>query len=87
MAKKWQLPADEVTEITMCSSSVVRNRGIKHGGELTLTHSPTGIEVKDSTPAGDYNKAQQRKLLCDLRERLFKELEGKVAKHLRIGGR
>ena len=52
-----------------------------------MTHIPTGIEVTGEIPTGNYTKKQMRQLRQELEQKLFLELEAKVAKHLRIPGR
>lgn len=54
---------------------------------VRLLHHPTGIDVEGEIPAGHYSKSEMSKLRDDLTTRLWGELEGKVARHLRIAGR
>lgn len=50
-------------------------------------HVPTGVEVRGQVPQGHYSKKEMRQLRQELYQKLFVELERKVAKHLRVPGR
>jgi hypothetical protein len=52
-----------------------------------MIHTPTKIQVEKEIPAGHYSKKEMKQLTEKLKEQLYKELEQKVAKHLRIPGR
>ena len=54
---------------------------------MKLTHRPTGIFVEGKHPFGYYDRKDWTRLTEELRERLFVELEKKVARNLRIPGR
>lgn len=54
---------------------------------VRLLHHPTGIEVSGEISAGHYSRNEMGKLRDGLIARLWDELEGKVARHLRIAGR
>ena len=54
---------------------------------VNLTHTPTGIKVYGEIPDGHYSRKEMRSLTEKLREKLWAELENKVARHLKIPGR
>jgi hypothetical protein len=54
--------------------------------EWNLIHVPTGEKVYGEVPSGNYSKKEMKKLHEQLLEKLFKELEAKVAKKLRAPG-
>jgi hypothetical protein len=52
--------------------------------EINLVHEPTKIEVKGTVRAGHYSKKEMTQLHKTLYQKLFIELENKVAKFLKI---
>jgi len=54
---------------------------------VTVRHRPTGIVLRGEIPEGHYSKDEMRKLKDAMIERLKRELERAVAKHLRVPGR
>ena len=54
---------------------------------LTLTHRPTGLQVKGEVSAGRYTNAQMTSLQDALHRTLMAELTALVAKKLRLPGR
>ena len=90
----WQLPRSEVNVSSRASSSGTRHRSARDSRNLDeravtirMEHAPSGLFVEGSIPEGHYSKNEMRKLKDALSDRLFRELETKVARHLRIPGR
>lgn len=54
---------------------------------ITVRHRPTGIVLQGAIPEGHYSKAEMQKLKDALLERLMREMETAVARHLRLAGR
>jgi hypothetical protein len=54
---------------------------------ITVTHGPTGIVLRGEIPEGHHSKDEMRKLKDVVVERLMRELEQAVARHLRAPGR
>lgn len=63
-----------------------RSTGIQ-SAHMTLRHRPTGIQVEGSIDPGHYSRKQMAQMRDELRATLWSDLEGKVARHLRIPGR
>jgi hypothetical protein len=51
---------------------------------VTLTHRPTDAVVEGSVPHGQYARKEMARLTAALRAALFRELESKFARELRI---
>ena len=89
----WSLDPSEVFESSTGGSIGSRGRaGLTREGSLTratisLRHGATGVEVAGEVPEGRYTRGRMRELREELRRRLFVELEGLVARRLRIPGR
>jgi hypothetical protein len=90
-SRTWHLNPEEVS----CGwvSSSIGKKGVftrklktisKH---LFLTHDPTGIKVEGEIPTGNYSKKEMKEKTKEAERKLFRELELKVAKKLRIRGR
>ncbi len=91
-ANRWSLDASEVTWSASGSSGgrnkVRQNRNLGASSyTFTVMHKLTGLEVSGSVPLGHYSRSEMRQLKRQLFVKLFRELEDKVAKHLRIPGR
>jgi hypothetical protein len=87
----WEMKGEDVTWKGSGSSSG-KTGNMARKTKVTsafyeLTHRPTGLTVQGEVPAGSYSKKEMRALKERLFARLFKELEEKVARHLRIPGR
>jgi len=54
---------------------------------MTLVHIQTQTSVEGSIPPGHYSRAEMQKLKDELYGGLFRTLEARVAKALRISGR
>jgi len=54
---------------------------------LTLIHAPTGIRVVGTVPAGHYTRTAMIAERKRLRAELWTQLEGEVAKSMRLPGR
>jgi len=54
---------------------------------VTVRHRPTGIVLQGDIPEEHYSKDEMRKLKEAVVERLMRELEQAVARHLRVPGR
>lgn len=94
MAKKkpWALDPKDIGEgwTGHSSTKVMGNfeRKLKVTSRtVNLTHVPTGIKVFGDIPDGHYSKKEMRGLTDKIREKLWAELEDKVARHLKIPGR
>jgi hypothetical protein len=92
MGTKWKLNPEDVGGGSSSGSGSRRGRygrmyTVRCSYRRTMTHIPTGIEVTGEIPTGNYTKKQMRQLRQELEQKLFLELEAKVAKHLRIPGR
>lgn len=89
MKEKWKLNPDDVAWGWMGSSGggTFERKTKITSRSVRLIHKPTKIEVKGEISPGHYSKKEMRKLSEDLYQKLFTELEQKVAKHLRIPGR
>lgn len=49
---------------------------------VTMSHRPTGIEVKGEVPLGHYSRAEMKRRVNELKRELWFELEGHVAARL-----
>ncbi len=89
--QKWHLDPKEVTGGIHGSSSGktgIFERKLKiTGSTVFLTHMPTGIEVEAEVPPGHYSKKEMQQKREALKESLFRELEDRVAKVLKVKGR
>lgn len=63
------------------------DRGSVGPGWVQLVHSETGIEVSEEIPLGRYTRSELRRLQDEAIDRLYSELEVRVARALRIPGR
>ena len=91
---RWQLDPKEVTWGGSGMSSGRRKHATKASransvtaARLELRHLPTGITVQGEVQPGNYTRGKLTELRGALYDRLFRELESKVAVHLRIPGR
>lgn len=91
--KRWQLPKDEVTwkgggaTSTKRKKLSVASRAVDtRSWHVTLIHLPSGLEVEGEIPSGNYSQKQMQVEKEKLFNRLWQELEIKVAKHLRLPG-
>jgi len=86
---KWELNPNDVNwSMGGSSSGGTFERKTKiTSRQLKLYHVPTKVYVEGEIEPGHYSKKEMKKLTEELRQRLYKELEQKVAKHLRIPGR
>ena len=90
--KKWSLDPAEVQMYGGSSNSSGRKKASQsramdtRSKDWNLIHVPTGLEVGGAIPSGNYSKKEMKKLEEALLEKLFLELEGKVAKKLRVPG-
>jgi hypothetical protein len=87
----WEMNREDVTwsgsaSSTGKSGAMARKEKVT-SASYELTHRPTGLTVRGEVPAGRYSKKEMRALKEKLFARLYKELEEKVARHLRIPGR
>lgn len=55
--------------------------------EVVLFHKPTGVSISGNTGRHRKSKTEWKKTYDDLCSKLMKELEEKVARHLKIPGR
>lgn len=87
--KDWTLNPNDVNWTGSGSSSggTFERKTKVTSRSLKLYHVPTKVYVEGEIPAGHYSKKEMKKLVDKLKEQLYKELEQKVAKHLRIPGR
>ncbi len=90
---KWHLPESEVH----CSgggSTRTHRKKLTHASRaiderswrLKLVHAPTGVEVEGEVPMGNYSKKQMQEARERVYQELYRELEKRVAKHLRLPG-
>ena len=88
---KWRLNPKEVTwgwnGSTSGKSGQFERRLKLTSCRMTLTHTPTEISVKGEVPEGHYSKKAMQQNRKKLVQSLFLELEGLVAKKLKIKGR
>ncbi len=91
---EWRMDPDDVVLLGSTSSSGRRKHATKAGransvtgAEFELLHKPTGISVRGEIPRGNYSRTEMQKLKAALYSELLVQLEGSVAKHLRITGR
>lgn len=88
---KWKLNPNEVTCGLHGSSSGTSgqfDRKLKvSGSTIFITHIPTGIRVEGKVIPGHYSKKEMQLQREQLKQALFIELEGLVAKNLGIKGR
>ena len=90
---RWQLDAREVTWKEMGTTSTHRSklrltRSLDlRGTQMTAEHIPTGLSVTGAIPQGNYSRPVLRSMRDKLRAQLFAELEGRVARQLRVSGR
>lgn len=97
MAKKtaWCIQRSDVRLGVGGSSISGRNGGKRskksrimdeRSAELRLVHAPTGIIVIGFVPRGHYSRQQMVVEQKKLEEKMFLQLQDKVAEHLRIPG-
>ena len=94
MKSRWELDPREVSWSGSSSHSGHRTHATRAsratattGAELKLIHLPTGITVEGDVPRGNYSRGELKQRRDALYLELFRKLEEKVAKHLRIPGR
>lgn len=80
---KWRLDRKEVTWGWIGSSSKISGR-VKSNWRLYLEHLPTGTKIEGEIPEGFYSKKELTKLRKELKERMYFDLEKRVAKALKI---
>ena len=90
----WHLDPSEVRTSSLASSSGKRHRSARDSRKLDeraitmrMEHAPSGLFVEGVIPEGHYSRKEMGRLYDELSARLFRELEAKVARHLRIPGR
>jgi len=92
MALKWKLKSIEVYSYGGISTSVKRKNSRQPRNidertlSLNLVHKLTNIEVQ-GVVTGNFYREEMTEKKKELYAQLFKELEEKVAKHLKISGR
>jgi hypothetical protein len=86
-----QLQASDVNVSVQASSSGTRHRSARDSRKLDkrtiiirLEHVPSEQSVEGTIPEGHYSRGELRTLKDQLTSRLFRELEAKVARHLRL---
>jgi hypothetical protein len=86
---KWKLDPNEVSWSWSGSSGggTFERKTKITSCRVVVWHIPTKVSVEGEVKAGHYSKKEMKKLRADLYQKLFIELENKVAKHLRIPGR
>jgi hypothetical protein len=86
---KWEMNSDDVSfGYSGSSSGGTFERKTKiTSRRLWMLHKPTKIKVEKEIPPGHYSKKEMQKLTNEGIHQLTKELEQKVAKHLKIPGR
>jgi hypothetical protein len=92
MAAKWKLDPDEVGASWSGGSSSQRGRHgrmrtVSRSCRYSLRHMQTGLQGTGEIPSASYTKSEMRRLREKLHQELFRELETKVAMHLRVSGR
>jgi len=90
----WQLAPSDANVSSRASSSRKRHRSARDSRKLDeraitirMEHASSGLFVEGAIPEGHYSKNELPRLKGELSARLFRELETKVARHLRIPGR
>ena len=91
---KWKLDSKDVYKTGSGLKIGGRKKATKSGRKeelrestIILTHRQTGLSVSGKIERGHYSRQELRSLKENLENELFKELEDKVAKFLRIPGR
>lgn len=94
MKEKWVLKAKEVCKTINSSNSGGRKKLTKSGRnqelrevEIILTHITTDLRVSGNIKKGNYSRKELMLLSNELEEKLFIELENKVAKYYKISGK
>ena len=92
-SKRWKLDPAEVTWGTGGHTSTKR-RKLRLSRQLDerslrvrMLHLPTGIEVIGEVSTGNYSRRDMHAARDALVEKLFAQLENKVARHFNISGR
>src|SRR5438105_7926373 len=92
--QRWQLRTSDLHVSMQSSSSGRRHRSARDSRKLDeraitirMEHLPSGISVEEAIPSGHSSRGELRTLKDELSSRLFRELAGKVARHLGIPGR
>ena len=91
--KRWKLDPAEVSWSTEGSTSTKRRKHRlsrqldERSLRVILLHIPTRIEATGDVITGNYSRREMDAARDALIEKLIVELEGKVARHLRIPGR
>lgn len=86
---KYKLNPSEVqtggSEGTSCCPGSKKGPRLKRA-EVVLVHLPTGVRISGYIPPTIQSKKNWKKIYQEVWDKLFKELEVKVAQHLRIPG-
>jgi hypothetical protein len=88
----WSLNKTDVNSSFGISTSVNRKNARQQRDQdvrtvtVTLVHEPTGIEVQGEVK-GNFSRKDLTGAKNNLYNKLYKDLENKVAKQLKIGGR
>ena len=91
-AAAWSLNPSDVHRSGSSSNIAGRSKARQsreldvRSADWKLVHAPTGIAVQGKVPKGRYSRGEMRDTEQQLLKVLFQELEGKVAKHLRVPG-
>lgn len=91
--KKWSIDPDDVSMGWNGSASTVVHsknwdrRNQIRSYEVTLRHIPTGVSITKRTAEKMLSRQEWKREMETFQAELMKDLEDKVAKHLRIPGR
>ncbi len=87
----WRLPMSEFSYEGSGSTSTHRKKLTKasravdsRAWQYRLVHEPSQLEVVGEIPEGNYSRKEMQQRRTDLWDKLFAELEKKVARHLKI---
>ena len=93
MKQRWTLNKSEVNLLKMVFSDGKRKKATKVSRNyveskttLFLEHLPTAEKVEGTIPIGHYTRDEMKLITYKLYQKLFLELEKKVAKKLKIAG-
>jgi hypothetical protein len=93
-ADKWHLNPSDVTWAMGSTTSGRRTHATRSGrassttsADMELIHIPSKISVKGCIEPGSYSRSEMVSKKDELYKKLFKELEDKVARRLKIPGR
>ena len=90
--KKWHLNPKEVawgqSALNLGGRGNIRNsRQLDYRRvEISLTHIPTGLAIKETIPTVHNSKRELQRLRDNLMKEMFKKLELIVARHLHFSG-